>query len=400
MESNPENKGPSPAVFRLVWGAVIVVAIGCVAVVYNAYQAQVEHNQAGIFKPASHRPVIRPPERPRGHELDAPLDVLSLGLRSNLNAVVTAVPNRPHNPVEVRSRTMGDEFKRRRSFTISTDANGIRIPDSRAGKPVTYVGQKKGFRIVAMGASESFGWGVPYTQSYPAQLERLLGVEVVNASAPSRRSMELVVWAQTNLPLLEPDLVIYALRPPYPVTNPVGSFAKSMTSLAEAAGTAPLVVVLPPLSTFDLQMPDIQKVYPQASDIVAADVAAVTQAIAPIAVIGLTGPFRDALSTYNGARPGEVIVTMKTIDGQQVLIAADGSQVLSAEAPDASKRSRFYGVPPSVIASEILSAFEQRPEMREPLFFDGGHPDQDGYRLMAETIASILRDKGLVPSGS
>jgi len=381
----------------LVWGLVAVVAVGSVWVVWDAYQEKVTQNQAGIFDAGAPDVAYRPAEEHPDHQLDAPLGEISLGLKSNLNAVETTVPNRPHNPNEVRSRTIGDEFTRRRSFTISTDANGIRIPDKLAGKNHSYVGAKKGFRIVAMGASESFGWGVPYEQSYPAHLEGLLGVQVVNASAPAGISTGMVRWAKKYLPGLQPDLVVYSLRPPYPEQDPVGMFAKSMKALAEVAGDAPLVVVLPALSTFDLQIPDIAGVYEGAADPIAADVAAVTAALDPMTVIGLTSSFRAAQLTYAGAQPGEVIVTMSTEDGQQILRTPTGEVIVTATAPEVPKRSPFFGVPPAVIAKDVLAAFEQRPQMREPLFFDGGHPDADGYKLMAERIAQVLKERALVP---
>jgi hypothetical protein len=169
-----------------------------------------------------------------------------------------------------------------------------------------------------------------------------------------------------------------------------------MRELAAVAGDAPLVVVLPALSTFDLQMPDIGFAYEGAADPVAADVAAVTSALDPMPVIGLTRAFREAQKAYKGAAPGEVIVTMQTIDGKQILSTQDGQQILSAVAPKVPKVS-FFGAPPSVIAKEVLAAFEERPNMREPLFFDGGHPDADGYRLMAEVIAGVLKERALVP---
>jgi len=42
MENEPKNDGPNPLAFRLVWGLVVVVAIGCVWVVVSAYQEEVD----------------------------------------------------------------------------------------------------------------------------------------------------------------------------------------------------------------------------------------------------------------------------------------------------------------------------------------------------------------------
>ena len=397
MEDGTQQQGPNPVVFRLVWGLVAVVAVGCIWVVWDAYQTQVERNQAGIFDAAAPEVGFRPAEEGPDHQLDAPIGEISLGLKANLSAVKTAVPDRPHNPDEVRSREVGDGFTRQRTFTISTNTNGIRIPDKLAGKNQTYVGNKRGFRIVAMGASESFGWGVPYEESYPAHLATILGAEVVNASAPAGITAQMVRWAKKYLPALEPDLVIYSLRPPYPEKDPAASFAKTLQSLAEVAGDAPLLVVLPALSTFDLQLPELIAAYEGAEDPVAADVAAVAKALGNIPVIGLTRAFREAQEAYTGGKPGELIVTMKTVDGKQIVSTSDGRQVLSAVAPEIPKQQNFFGLPPSVIAKEVLAAFEDKHNMREPLFFDGGHPDAEGYRLMAEVIANTIKAEGLIP---
>lgn|GEM_PF-1643964 len=400
MGSEAEEKGPNPIAFRLVWGLVVAVAIGCVWVVWSAYDEQVERSEAGIFDAEAPEVGFRPAEQGPDHEMDAPIGAISLGLKANLAGVETTVPDRPHNIDEVRSRKIGDGFKRRRSFTISTDVDGIRIPDALAGKGHTYMGRKEGFRIVTMGASESFGWGVPYEQSYPAHLSSLLGLEVVNASAPAGITGQMVRWAQKYLSQLDPDVVIYALRPPYPEKDPAGMFAKELKSLSEAAGDAQLVVVLPALSTFDLQIPEIIEAYAGAEDPIAADVAAVSTALDPIPVIGLTKYFRAAQETYSGAKADEVIVTMHTVDGNQLLKTASGEQILSAVAPEIPKTERFFGPPPPIIAKEVLAEFEARPKMREAMFFDGGHPDAEGYRLMAEVIASVLKEQGLVPSAA
>ena len=53
MSEKESGTGPNPVVFRLVWGAVALVAVGSVYVVWDAYQTQVEKNQAGIFDGAA-----------------------------------------------------------------------------------------------------------------------------------------------------------------------------------------------------------------------------------------------------------------------------------------------------------------------------------------------------------
>ena len=51
------------------------------------------------------------------------------------------------------------------------------------------------------------------------------------------------------------------------------------------------------------------------------------------------------------------------------------------------------GIPP--LAPEIIAAFEEYPSLKEPLFFDGGHPDKLGFVLFANEVANFVKDKFL-----
>ena len=49
------------------------------------------------------------------------------------------------------------------------------------------------------------------------------------------------------------------------------------------------------------------------------------------------------------------------------------------------------------LASELVAAFEADPGLVEPMFFDGGHPDEKGYLLFATEVARSLKGMGWVP---
>ena len=120
-------------------------------------------NQAGIFDGAAQEAGRPPPEAITNRRA---LRRNQSRTEANLKAVETTVPDQPHNPNEVRSRKIGDNSPpavlhhqhRRKGFRFGWQ--------SRTQPHVC--GPEKGFRVVAMGAAESFGWGVPYEQSYPA----------------------------------------------------------------------------------------------------------------------------------------------------------------------------------------------------------------------------------------
>ena len=73
---------PQPRSVQLVWGLVVVVAIGCVWVVWDAYDEQVERSQRASDAEAPEA-GFRPAEQGLTM-MDAPIGAISLGLKSNL----------------------------------------------------------------------------------------------------------------------------------------------------------------------------------------------------------------------------------------------------------------------------------------------------------------------------
>jgi len=94
------------------------------------------------------------------------------------------------------------------TFRVSTDANGLRAPLHAEKKPDGV------FRVMTLGCSTTFGWGVDDDATMPARLEALLGeaghpVEVINGGQPGHSSFQgLWLWDKT-LARYEPDLVIF-----------------------------------------------------------------------------------------------------------------------------------------------------------------------------------------------
>ncbi|MDP2305221.1 MAG: hypothetical protein Q8P18_04260 [Pseudomonadota bacterium] len=94
------------------------------------------------------------------------------------------------------------------TFRVSTDANGLRAPLHAEKKPDGV------FRVMTLGCSTTFGWGVDDDQTYPARLEAVLAeaghpVEVINGGQPGHSSFQgLWLWERT-LARYQPDLVIF-----------------------------------------------------------------------------------------------------------------------------------------------------------------------------------------------
>ncbi len=95
-----------------------------------------------------------------------------------------------------------------RVFHVSTDANGLRA----RGHPIEP--PPGTFRIMAMGCSTTFGWGVEDDQTWPARLEAIAHaaghpeVEVINAGQPGYTTLQgRWLWEEVGRDY-RPDLVI------------------------------------------------------------------------------------------------------------------------------------------------------------------------------------------------
>ena len=96
----------------------------------------------------------------------------------------------------------------KRIFRVSSNADGLRAPQSVRKK------ENDVFRIMTLGCSTTFGWGVDDQESYPAQLQTMIdssgasNVEVINAGQPGYTSFQgRWLWDET-LRSYAPDVVL------------------------------------------------------------------------------------------------------------------------------------------------------------------------------------------------
>ena len=94
------------------------------------------------------------------------------------------------------------------TFPVSTNDEGLRAPIHSPDKPAGT------HRVMALGCSTTFGWGVADAESYPARLETLIrasgrpDVEVINGGQPGYTSFQgRWLWDRT-LRHYEPDVVL------------------------------------------------------------------------------------------------------------------------------------------------------------------------------------------------
>ena len=93
-------------------------------------------------------------------------------------------------------------------YTAHINSLGLRDREIGPKKPGT-------FRIVAIGDSFTYGWGVELEQAWIKQLEQNLlkagyDVEVINCGKPGTGPPFFAEMAEKAIPILQPDLVISA----------------------------------------------------------------------------------------------------------------------------------------------------------------------------------------------
>jgi lysophospholipase L1-like esterase len=321
----------------------------------------------------------------------------SLGLKPGLKAAQVVIPNRPHDMEEAPDPSMRAHVKRRRTFSLTTDARGLRRADAWDG--LEFALPAPGTRILCVGPSISLGWGVAQEQSYPALLAQRLGVQVINAGAPAAEPGGLARWVETQGAGLDADLVVVLLRPDYPVPDPYVSYARAIERMATAVSPVPLVVALPPLSTFDNQLPELERLHGPGPEAVQQDIRAIVAALGDRPVLPLTTVFREGADRAQPAQ-GESLVVLERTPAQHRLLALPARTLfLEAPAPATAPTGDDGWLHPNAlsIAPAVLEAFASNPHLREPLFFDGGHPDAEGYALIAEEVARWIQRLGLLP---
>jgi len=94
------------------------------------------------------------------------------------------------------------------TFHVTTDAQGVRSPLHAKKKPQDV------FRILLLGCSTTFGWGVEDAETYPARLEALAReagyekLEVINGGQPGYTSFQGMWFWEEVARHYEPDLVV------------------------------------------------------------------------------------------------------------------------------------------------------------------------------------------------
>jgi len=278
----------------------------------------------------------------------------------NLDNAKVFVLDRPHEPHELESQDALKKYKRVRQFTIQTNEVGMRHPSI---KP------KKGFRILCVGESVTFGWGVDVKDSYPSQLSKLLNVEVINAGVPSARVEYSSYWIQNYAESYQPDLILLTGRPDWLHPHAIQDFVNRIQHAQRYIAPVPIGLILPPLSSFDRR--DLANAEREVREI--------KQSLPDLPVLDLSPVFRE--HRYNKG------VRLVIKGNRQQLLSHDGNVLVDAE-----NYPLMPGKP--VLDAAIGKAFENDINMKEALMFDGGHPDEEGFLVFATEVAAWIQKNG------
>ncbi|MCB9892578.1 MAG: hypothetical protein H6833_13080 [Planctomycetes bacterium] len=103
-------------------------------------------------------------------------------------------------------------YRVREPVEIRTNDRGMRMREVTLTKPA------QTFRIVCVGDSVTFGWGVPERETYPRLLERSLrnglaedkDIEVLNCGVPGHTTLQALRRLEQDVLPLEPDVIVLA----------------------------------------------------------------------------------------------------------------------------------------------------------------------------------------------
>jgi lysophospholipase L1-like esterase len=273
-------------------------------------------------------------------------------LKANLDDARVIVPDRPHTHDEA----MNGGVPRVREFRVRTNADRLR------GGPLTPAPTKT--RVLAVGDSVTFGWGVEEAHSWPAQVQaRLLAkgvdTEFVNAGVPASPPRTMSAWLRNKGSALGADLVLFCRRPQM---NDFHSYAREIQSAQATMPGVKFAVLLPPISRFD----------PFGTSVFRGEMTGLKRVLPSTPILELTDPLWSA--------QGSAGVTLRAEpNGDLAMVDVASGQVL-VQAPAG----------PEELPRAIYDRFDDDPSVREALFFDSGHPDAAGFEVFADAVVDFI----------
>ena len=287
-------------------------------------------------------------------------------LRPNLRGARMVVPDRPHRVEEARMSERRAKMRRTRRFSVSTNADRLRMGEITAA-PAPGV-----MRLVAIGDSVTFGWGVEVEDCFPTLLQAELlrrghNVEVLNAGVPGQHPQAMGSWINHIAPRYGVSGVIFSRRVAFNSPNPVQDYADALRNGQQGLPNARFQLILPPISRFDAGSLTANP---------AGEGGLIRQKLPDMPLLDLTDTFRAAQGEQ-----GYGLKATKT--GKLALVNFATGEVLTEATPDGRD-----------LPWAICEALDADDTLREPLMFDSGHPDAEGFVVYAQAVAEQLEAGG------
>lgn len=280
----------------------------------------------------------------------------------NLRGARVVVASRPIDITEIDGFRLDRSVTRRKAFTVDTNALGMR-GTRELQTPA------EGFRAVFVGSSITFGHGVDAPHTFVRLLEERLGIEVINAGVPGRRSPTAARWLAELRDVLDPDLIVLS------ESTPGEPMAEEVRILREHYPGVPLALMLPPTPRAHDRL--VRGAPPAARDPAAERL---SEQLGGLPVLDLSAAFLSRMEP-----PG--VYLLHDASGQALVDLETGAVIARSDSRD------------HVVAPELTAAMEADHSLRIPFFVDDAHPDEEGHALMAELIGDWLLAEGLVPAG-
>jgi len=282
-------------------------------------------------------------------------------LKANLNNARVVLPDRPHSRAEIEAQQLGEPttIHRVREYSLNTGSMRLRGGDPPPAQPNV-------LRIIAIGDSVTHGWGVSEEASWPSQLERSLnesGVSatVINAGVPANTIQTMSTWCHRVAPGLSPDWILWTRRPDSRTHNATQTYVASLRRCQQATN-ARIMAVLPPISMFDTYGREVRH----------------SEVVELRNVLGNEVDVLELTDTFRAAQAGTG--TGLTVSDRLLQVVDQHTGTILLEAPATE----------TALPTEIYDLFERDSSVKESLFFDEGHPDEEGFRLFGETVAQAL----------
>lgn len=270
----------------------------------------------------------------------------------------------------------------RTEVPIRTNSLGLRNAEVVQSKPAG------DFRILALGDSVTFGWGLRGEDTYPSQLASLLATlrptqrfEVINAGVSGYGTWQQALWLEEAGLALQPDVVIVQVHLNDASDNLWGTLgwqskggwlaqhSKLAQLVQRVAGSAAPRSDVPCATDWKVGTDQVcwQRTEELLSDLrSAAQNADATTVLIPSPMRWQVEPgVRDVRAWVDAARYQDVLRQY-------------------------AERSGWLYVDP-------LPAFRQAYSTGQSLFLDIGHPNEAGQRLMAQELYNALNQAGALP---